>query len=83
MISFSRIDDSTWGIRAEEPVATGQNVIAVRKDGTRVPVTVGQIRWTRNGVTLAEIDRGGGRKAAKPVVSPPPVPGGGDDDIDF
>lgn len=85
MITFSRIDAETWGIRSEgQPLTAGDRVLAVRKDGSEVPVTVGRVLWTRGEVSLAEIDRsgsggsgggrGGRRKAAKPAAPPPPPP---------
>lgn len=55
-ITYNKLRDGSWGIRAEGVVIErGQTVTVTKKSGETKEETIGRILWTGNGVTLATI----------------------------
>ena len=54
-ITYAKLRDGTWGIRAEGTVRAGETVTVRKKDGPTKTETVGKVLWEGEGVTLASI----------------------------
>lgn len=54
-VTYAKLRDDTWGLRAEGKLVPGASVKVTKRDGTTKTETVGRVVWTGNGVTLATI----------------------------
>ena len=57
MTSFTKLQDGTWGIRSTEPLHPGQAVEVQTRSGQVKHETVGEIKYSGNGVTVATTAR--------------------------
>ena len=64
MISYTKLKDGSWGLRASpEKLTAGSNVTVRKKDGSTKTETVARIIWQGDGVTLASIAAGAPRSS--------------------
>jgi hypothetical protein len=54
-VTYAKLNDGSWGIRADGALAVGQTVTVTKRDGTTKSETVGRVIWKGDGVTLAAI----------------------------
>ena len=56
VITYTKLRDDSWGIRAEGVTLTSGQVVSVTKrSGESKKETVGKVLWTGDGITLATI----------------------------
>lgn len=55
-ITFTKLRSGEWGIRSKQPIAAGEVVEVVKRDGSRHAHTVTKIVWTDKATWLAAID---------------------------
>lgn len=65
MATYTKLRDGSWGLRATQPLQTGQSITVTKKSGETKAETVGRVLWTGNGVTLATIAQGGSSRSSR------------------
>lgn len=52
VVTWTKLKDGSWGLRATEALDEGSSVQVAKKDGSTTRVTVGKLMWKGNGVFL-------------------------------
>jgi hypothetical protein len=55
MVTYTKLKNGSWGIRATSSVAPGQSVDVAKKDGTTKTETVRAVLWSGNGIWICSI----------------------------